>query len=73
MPNDHKPLNPFNANDIAAAQAIIESADLAEELLAKCESCGVDFAPVAAEVRSYKEFAQGIIREFGHIGPANAT
>ena len=58
-------MNPFTANDIALAQAVIDSANLALELFRKCGNCTIDLVPLQQQVDSYKRMATGIIQEFG--------
>lgn len=63
-------LNPFRSEDIELAKAIVQSSDKALDLAAKCTDCGANVAALVNQIRSQREFALGILRNFGSPQPA---
>lgn len=61
-----KPLNPYNANDIAGAQAVIESGKQILPLIDKCISCGMEFQPLKDQAIALINWAQGVVDNFQH-------
>lgn len=58
-------VNPLTANDIAAAQAVIDTYPYLEELAAKCQSCGLDVQPILDQGKAYADFARSVKSQFG--------
>lgn len=63
-------INPFNINDIAAAKAVVEQADMAIAFYKKCTGCGADFSTLIEQVQAYREFALSVIQNWEHTAHA---
>lgn len=64
-------VNPFNAQDLAIARQIVESADVLTDFYRRCTNCGLDVKALQEQVDGLRSFAESIIREFGdgaHVG-----
>lgn len=60
-----KTLNPFTAQDLALAEAIVSSSSQLLDFYSKCTKCGLDVAALTEQVKAQQEFAAAVIREFG--------
>lgn len=66
-----KPLNPYNANDIAGAKAVVESGEQVIALIDKCIKCGMEFQPLKDHALSLVGMAEGVLKEFASGADAN--
>ncbi len=58
-------LNPFQAQDLALAQQIINDADRLIPFLQSCTNCGANVTQEIAMVQAQRDFAANVLREFG--------
>lgn len=66
-----KVLNPLNANDLAGAQAVIDSAEAAYDLARRCTNCGYDVSTVVAQIDALVSWAKAVQANFGQTQTPN--
>lgn len=53
----------LNANDVAGAQAIIDTHKQLVAYVKACKSCGIDMDSILAQSQAYADFAAAILKQ----------
>lgn len=65
MPATVQKVQPFNAQDMAVARQIVDSADVLTDFYKRCTNCGLDVSALQQQVDALRKFAESIVRQFG--------
>ena len=57
--------SPLTANDLAGAQAVIDTYEQLKSYVAKCTDCGMDMTNILAQGKAYADFASQVLQQFG--------
>lgn len=66
-----RPANPLTANDLAGAQAVVDTyAEVVAEA-ARCTACGMQVQPIVEQAKAYHDFAAKVLEQYGSMGAAS--